>query len=154
MSISKEQWKAIEAELKKMWVNVEFKLAGHSIQVCRRQKTESTTVLAVYIDNTIEGKWCVGLDEIPAEDAFMNEVVKRVWFTKTKCAYSKKRLDEMEKLKRKIGVRRFKELVGEDPKSKVYSWLMPSFGSSTVLVRQFKKIEGLELVTELKEVAA
>lgn len=43
-----------------------------------------------------------------------------------------------------------KEMFGEAPEKAGWTYLVPYFGSSAPLVRQFKKIEGLELVSELE----
>lgn len=154
MAISKEQWQAIAAELKKQWVQVNFKLHGHEITIRRCRKSESTTVLGVYIDGEIKGAWMKQLDEIDPADEFMNKVAKQVFFHKFKAMYSKKQLETMAKHKRRLGVKRMKEMFGEAPEKAGWTYLVPYFCSSTALVRQFKKIEGLELVSELKEVAA
>lgn len=154
MAISKEQWQAIAAELKKGWVQVDFKLNGHAIHVTRERKSESTTCLSVYIDGFMKGIWCKELSNIDPSDEFMNKVVKQVYFHKFKARYSKKELEVMAKHKRSIGAKRLKEMFGSNPEKAGWTYLFPYFGSSTALVRQFKKIEGLELVSELKEVAA
>ena len=57
MSISKEQWKALEVELKGSWVQVKFKLHGHEVDITRCRKSESTTVLGVYIDGVMKSEW-------------------------------------------------------------------------------------------------
>lgn len=154
MAISKEQWQAIAAELKKGWVQVDFKLDGHAIHVTRERKSESTTVLGVYIDGFMKGIWCKELSDIDPSDDFMNKVVKQVYCHKFKARYTKKALEEQAKFKRKWGAKEAKEIWGDNPEKAGHTYLFPYFGSSTALVRQFKKIEGLELVSELKEVAA
>jgi len=154
MAISKEQWQAIAAELKKGWVAMKFKLHGHEIDVTRERKSESTTVLVVYIDGAMKGVWFKELSDIDPADEFMNKVVKQVYFHKFKARYNKKALDELAKFKRKWGAKETKEIWGDNPEKAGHTYLYPAFGSSTALVRQFKKIEGLELVSELKEVAA
>lgn len=154
MTISKEQWKAIEAELKGGWVQVRLKLHGHEIYITRERKSESTTVLAVYIDGAIKGAWMKELAEIDPADEFMNKVVKQVHFHKFKAMWNKKQLESIAKFKRQIGVKKAREFYGDKPEQAGWTYLVPFFGSSATLVRQFKKIEGLELVSELKEVAA
>lgn len=154
MTISKEQWQAIAAELKGSWVQVKFKLHGHEIYITRARKSESTTVLAVYIDEVIKSEWAKELSEIDPADEFMNQVVKQVFFHKFKAMYSKKQIETMAKHKRRLGTKRMKEMFGEAPEKAGWTYLIPYFGSSTALVRQFKKIDGLELVSELKEVTA
>ncbi|MGL6458828.1 hypothetical protein ACSZNG_07195 [Aeromonas hydrophila] len=154
MSISKEQWKAIEAELKGGWVQVKFKLHGHEIYITRERKSESTTVLAVYIDGAIKGTWMKSLEDIDPADEFMNKVVKQVFCHKFHKRYGKKDLENYASAKRQCGAKFANGLYGKDPEKQGRTYLFPAFGSSTALVRQFKKIEGLELVSELKERAA
>ncbi|WP_368206547.1 hypothetical protein [Aeromonas sp. s5] len=154
MSISKEQWKAIEAELKGGWVQVKFKLHGHEIYITRERKTESTTVLAIYIDGAIKGTWMKVLENIDPADEFMNKVVKQVFCHKFHKRYGKKDLENYAKAKRQCGAKFANELYGKDPEKQGTTYLFPAFGSSAALVRQFKKIDGLELVSELKEGAA
>lgn len=154
MSISKEQWKAIEAELQGAWVHMLFDLNGHKISVTRERKTESTTVLAVYIDGAIKGTWMKVLEDIDPADEFMNKVVKQIFCHKFHKRYGKKDLENYAKAKRQCGAKFANELYGKDPEKQGTTYLFPAFGSSTALVRQYKKIEGLELVSELKEGAA
>lgn len=154
MAISKEQWQAIAAELKKGWVHIDFKLEGHEICVIRERNSESTTVLGVYIDGFMKGTWMKVIEEIDPADEFMNKVVKQVFFHKFHKRYGKKQLEEYAKCKRQCGAKFANKLYGKDPEKQGKTYLFPAFGSSTALVRQFKKIEGLELVSELKEVAA
>ncbi|RUQ10680.1 hypothetical protein [Aeromonas dhakensis] len=154
MSISKEQWKAIEAELQGAWVHMLFDLNGHKISVTSERKTESTTVLAVYIDGAIKGTWMKVLEDIDPADEFMNKVVKQIFCHKFHKRYGKKDLENYAKAKRQCGAKFANELYGKDPEKQGTTYLFPAFGSSTALVRQYKKIEGLELVSELKEGAA
>lgn len=154
MSISKEQWKAIEAELQGSWVHMLFDLNGHKISVTRERKSESTTVLSVYIDGYIKGSWMKVLENIDPEDEFMNKVVKQVFCHKFQKRYGKKQLEEYARCKRQCGAKFANELYGKDPEKQGTTYLFPAFGSSAALVRQFKKIEGLELESNLKEVVA
>lgn len=154
MTISKEQWQAIAAELKGSWVQVKFRLHGHEILVTSERKSESSTVLAVYIDGFMKGIWMQELSDINPDDEFMNKVVKQVHFHRFKARYNKKRLEEIAKWKRKYGAKEANEIWGKDPEKAGWTYLVPFFGSSATLVRQFKKIDGLELVSELKEVTA
>lgn len=148
--ITNEQWTQIASHLKGMWVCVEFSLNGHSILIKRERKTESTTCLAVYIDGYIRGVWMNRPEDISQDDAFMAGVVSRVWMHKFTPRWSKKELQEIEKSKRKFGAKFIKEVYGAEPEKAGITMLTPYFGSSAALVRQFKKIEGLQLVTELK----
>ncbi len=148
MTITAAQWKQISDRLKCQYAQVEFSLNGHSIAVSRERKSESVSHLCVYIDGKIKGVWMQLLTEIDPADEFMNQVVKQVWFQKFKARYSKKQLAEIEKHKRRVGVKLFKEIFGEDQKSQGITILFPNFSSSAVLVRQFKKIDGLEYLEE------
>ena len=58
MAISKEQWIEIENELTGTFANVVFSVGDHRVSVQRQRKSESTTVLSVYIDDYIKGEWC------------------------------------------------------------------------------------------------
>ncbi|MGL5007352.1 MAG: hypothetical protein ACRC53_08320 [Plesiomonas sp.] len=154
MTISKEQWKAIQTRLKAFMVHLEFSLNGHAITIQRVRKSENTTALAVYIDHKIKGDWVGRIDEISPDDAFINCVVKQVWHHRFVASYNRKEIQQLEKVKKRIGVKRFKELYSTtDPKTLGFTYLTPYFGSAAVLMRQFKKIDGLQLVTELQEVA-
>lgn len=151
MTITAAQWKQISDHLKCQHAQVEFSLNGHSIAVIRERKSESVSHLCVYIDGKFKGVWMQLLTEIDPADEFMNHVVKQVLFHKFKARYSRDQLAKLEKYKRRFGVKTFKEIYGEDPKSEGFTILYPNFSSSAVLVRQFKKIDGLTLVTVLRE---
>lgn len=151
MTITAAQWKQISDHLKCQHAQVEFSLNSYSISISRERKSESISHLCVYIDGYIKGVWMKLLTEIDPADAFMNQVVKQVWFHEFKARHSRDQLAKLEKIKRRIGVKTFKEIYGEDPKSEGFTILFPNFPSSAVLVRQFKKIEGLTLVTVLRE---
>jgi hypothetical protein len=151
MSISKEQWKTIEERLKAMWVDMKFDLNGHEISIHRARKSESRTVLEVFIDGVIKGEWMQNVDKLDPADEFMNQVVKQVWFHKFFARFKAKELAQLEKYKKAVGVRRFKAQWGDgDLKKQGWHYLMSHFGSAATLVRQFKKIEGLTLITTLE----
>ncbi len=150
MAITNEQWKQIAIYLKRSWVDVEFSLNGHSIRISRERKSESTTCLAVYIDNYVKGSWMVQVDKVDPNDVFMTGVVSRVWHHKFYPRYTKKQLESIEKDKRKFGAKFVKEVYGTQPEKTGFTQLLPYFGSSAALVSQYKKIDGLQLVTVLK----
>lgn len=145
MAISKEQWAKILATAKTNWFSLEFSLRGYAIQVCRKQISESRTVLAVFINGKIEGRWSKDLNEINAEDA-LDSVLVQVWFHRFKALYKRAQLQHLVKLKKSLGVKRFKEIYGPDPQKAGFTYLIPYFSTASTLVRQFRKIEGLELV--------
>ncbi|MDA1379729.1 hypothetical protein PCI56_07500 [Plesiomonas shigelloides subsp. oncorhynchi] len=99
MTISKEQWKAIQTRLKEFVVHLEFSLSGHAITIQRVRKSENTTALAVYIDHKIKGDWGGRLDEISPDDAFINGVVKQVWHHRFVAFYNRKEIQQLEKEK-------------------------------------------------------
>lgn len=151
MSISKEQWKTIEGLLKAMWVDMKFDLNGHEISIRRARKSESQTVLEVFIDGVIQGEWMQDVAKLDPADEFMNKVVKQVWFHKFYPRFKAKELAELNKYKKAIGVRRFKAQWGSDDlKKQGWHYLVSHFGSAATLVRQFKKIDGLTLITTLE----
>lgn len=151
MSISKEQWKTIEELLKAMWVDMKFDLNGHEISIRRARKSESRTVLEVFIDGVIKGEWMQNVAKLDPADEFMNQVVKQVWFHKFYARFKAKDLAELDKYKKAVGVRRFKAQWGAgDLKKQGWYYLVSYFGSAATLVRQFKKIDGLTLITHVK----
>ena len=135
--ITKEQWAAIEKEMSGGWVSIRFRYKGHEIGVSRERKSESTTVLTVYIDGVIKGAWACSPDKKPDD---MPEFLPQVWSTKTQSLYSPKKIAELEK---SIGKRKAKQYFPNlHAKVQIY---MPYFSKASVLCRQFKKLEGLEL---------
>ncbi|MNF75565.1 hypothetical protein D3C84_576370 [compost metagenome] len=130
---------------------MKFDLNGHEISIRRAPKSESRTVLAVYIGGSIKAEWSKNVAELDPTDEFMNKVVKQVWFHRFLAQYNARELAALEKQKKKLGVRRFKEIWGDgDLKKQGLHYLRPYFGSSPALVRQFKKIDGLTLITALE----
>jgi len=139
--ITKEQWAAIEKEMAAGWVSIRFSYKGHEIGVSRERKSESTTVLVVYIDGVIKGGWACRTDNKPDD---MPEFLPQVWSTKTISLYSPKKIAELEK---SVGKRRAKQYFPNlHAKTQIY---MPYFSKASVLCRQFKKLEGLELTHAL-----
>ncbi|WP_233007180.1 hypothetical protein [Rheinheimera faecalis] len=135
--ITKEQWAAIEKEMSGGWVSIKFSYKGHEISVSRERKNESTTVLTVYIDGVIKGGWACLIDKKPDD---MPEFLPQVWSTKTISLYSPKKIAELEK---SVGKRMAKKYVPNlHAKTQMY---LPYFSKASVLCRQFKKLEGLEL---------
>lgn len=145
MAISKEQWAKILATAKTNWFSLEFSLRGYAIQVCRKQISESRLILAVYINGVIDGRWMKDLSEINESDA-LDSVLTQVWFHRFKALYKKTQLQHLDKIKKSIGAKRFKELYGATPHKDGITYLTPYFSTASTLVRQFRKIEGLELV--------
>ncbi|XDF79243.1 hypothetical protein AAFX60_018975 [Aliivibrio fischeri] len=134
-SISKEMWKKLEEEMSHMFVNVVFSYQGYEITVTRVREGESKTCLGIYIDDVMKGAWL--LDKTEDKPSIMKEVC----CTKQRHHYSPSRA---KKLIKQFGKRRVLEIV-PDIHDK-YEYLMPYFSKASVLCRQYKKLEGIELV--------
>ena len=134
MSISKELWQQIEEELKGIFGSASFKLDGHEISIERRSKTEGMTVLCVFIDGKIEYKFI-------QPDKHPSEIHSKVWRTRKVSVYSPK---EKQRIYKEFGKRKAKEYFPNLEKKGAY--LDSTFNTALSLVRQFKKLEGLEVV--------
>lgn len=138
MSISKEQWVDIEGRLKGLFVRVKFTLSGHEIEVQKVLYKENQYALWVYIDGSWSGLWMSG-DKDPVYDP----IVKQVWRRRTRSLYSPTKKKELVKI---FGVRKAKKRFPR--MDDVLEYWNPDFKTAASLVRQFKKIDGLELVAE------
>lgn len=134
-SITKEQWAKIKTELQSYFCHIEFKYGNTLISVLRVRDGESRTVLSVYFD----GEQCFSWGNEKTE--VYNPITRLFWCEKKRRLYSAKRAAQIEK---NFGKRRAKEYFPELHDSVSY-WL-PFFSSSTSLIRQFKKAEGLTWV--------
>ncbi|QSX32601.1 hypothetical protein JYB87_12645 [Shewanella avicenniae] len=141
MTISKEKWKQIEAELAAGLVDVGFRYQGHELSIYRVSKSETTTVLAVYIDGLIKGAWFERIDKLP-EDA--PKILAEVWYHRTMARYKQEQVANIEKI---YGKRRAKK-EWPDLHSRI-EWIEAYFPKASVLCRQFKKLQGLELIKAL-----
>ena len=134
MTITKQDWIEIEEELKSMFVHIEFKLKDDVISVHRVQSGEGKTELGVYINHEIKGTWYLDDKERPA-------CITDVWCEKSKAIYKAKDIKEIEKI---LGKRAAKKQFPKLHERMVY-WV-PYFSKASVVVRQFKKIDGLTLI--------
>ncbi len=141
-------WKQVESALASPFASEVFKYKGHKISVQRQYESESKTKLSVYIDDYIKGAWIVipyGNDS-EKEQAKLKErpdVIDDVWMLKTQSKFTKRHIESMIKI---FGKRR---AIKENPElyGKIsYRW--PYFNKSSSVVRQFKKLEGIEWVRE------
>lgn len=135
--ITKEMWTEIEKEMAGGWVAIAFSYKGHEVSVNRVRESESKTCLQVYIDGAIKGAW-VSLnndvsDEVP-------KILPDVWCKKTKAKHSTKTINGMTKI---YGKRRVKKECPDLHDKWIYH--SPNFSKASVLCRQFKKLEELEL---------
>ncbi|PAJ68704.1 hypothetical protein CJF42_26260, partial [Pseudoalteromonas sp. NBT06-2] len=86
----------------------------------------------------IKGAWSLADHERPA-------CIENVWKEKIRSRYSPSAIKKLEK---EIGKRNAKKHVPNLHEK--YSYHVPYFSKASVLVRQFKKIEGLELIKNIK----
>lgn len=139
MAISKEQWHGIQNELTELYNSVKFRLSsGEVITVNKLFVTENKTALVVWINGERSPVW-----GWPHRDEF-RPIVKQVWRRRTHQPGAKqvRKISAMKGgktwLKRKENAHLFK----------VYEYWEGRFITASSLVRQFRKIEGLELVPE------
>ncbi|MDA0126490.1 hypothetical protein OH458_00160 [Vibrio sp. MarTm2] len=138
-SITKEMWEKIEAEMSGSWVAISFIYKGHEVSVNRVRVSESRTCLQVYIDGFIKVEW-VSFDGKDGISEKAPEILADVWCRKTKAKYDTKFKTAVTKIYGKRGVKK----KYPDLESK-HVFYVPSFSKASVLCRQFKKLEGLEL---------
>lgn len=137
MAINKAQWQQLEAEMTRGFVNIKFSYQGFELSIRRERTSESTTVLAVYIDGHIKGKWLGNIDDIKPDAP---SILKAVYCHRTIGVYKPAEIARIEKI---YGKRRAKTEWPNLHKKVVY--LQPYFSKASVLCRQFKKLKGLEV---------
>ncbi len=141
--ITKEMWEDIEAEMSGSWVNIVFSYKGHDVSVNRVRVSESKTCLQVYVDGFVKGEWVSFEGENGLSDKAPS-ILTDVWRRKTKAKYSAKHKKDLTKIFGKRGVKKqYPDL--EDK----YVFHLPDFSKASVLCRQFKKLEGIELTKAL-----
>ena len=134
MAISKEQWGVIEKHLTGFFVSVIFKYGEFELTVSRSRVSESKTSLVVYIDDMIKGSWYLEENDRPS-------CIPDVWRKRTRAKYTTKSIRDAEKV---WGKRRAKKEFPELYEKNEYHTC--DFTTAKSLVRQFKKLEGLELI--------
>lgn len=139
--ITKEQWAAIEKRLRGSWGCVVFIYKGKVINVNRVRQSESKTVLVVYIGGEIKGSWFLEKDGKLEEP-----LVKELWRKRSIAVYKPK---EKAKLIKAFGKRGVKEYFPNI--DKVTIMYDSNFNTAKSLCSKFKKLDGLVLVTEIKE---
>ncbi|MGV8003376.1 hypothetical protein QPK14_17505 [Photorhabdus temperata subsp. temperata] len=135
--IDKSNWKEIECELKGLFCHVNFKYQDTVISIVRERVSESRSKLFVYFNHTLCVDW--GYEEC---DKY-NPLTKLFWLTVAKQLYSKTKIAEMEKIAGKRNLaKKFPEVYSNQTS------LSPIFANASQLIRQYKKIDGLEWVNE------
>lgn len=137
MAITKEQWQQLETEMAGLMVNISFSYQGHELTIRRCRAGESKTVLAVYVDGVFDNKWVTQIKNLPSDAP---QILPEVWCHKTTSRYKQKDIAEIEKI---YGKRRAKKEY-PDLHGKLV-WLSPCFSKASVLCRQLKKLNGLEI---------
>ncbi|HIF6161561.1 TPA: hypothetical protein ACX3IN_002518 [Vibrio parahaemolyticus] len=141
--LSAYDWADIQSQLEGFLANVSFKYKGHKISVVREYQSESSSKLAVYIDDQIKGAWIdlnfgkIGEVDKPKERP---GVIDDVWMLKTQARYDKKFIASVEKV---WGKREAKKRYPDLHSKRQFRW--PYFNKASSVVRQFKKLEGIEL---------
>ncbi|MTC39269.1 hypothetical protein GKR70_12225 [Providencia alcalifaciens] len=137
MRISKAQWVKIEEKLKEHFGCVKFQYQDTEVCVIRTYAGEGKTKLTVYLNDQI----CAGWGWTSC-DVF-NPLVEFFWSKRSTSIYKPKQVREFEKIFGKRGAKK------EVPNlHKKITWYHPCFSKASALVRQFKRIEGLSLITE------
>ena len=140
-NITKEQWKKIEESLSDMFVSdAQFKYKGFRLPVQRVRLGETKLALRVYINGEMKGSWFT--DAFDGKANKVTSIFKDVYKEVTRSTYSAKYIKQAEKA---LGKRKLKELIPDLHEKKSY-WL-PDFSKASVLCRQYKKLEGLELIS-------
>ncbi|TDB42093.1 hypothetical protein [Photorhabdus luminescens] len=137
MNINKSEWKAIEEELKGLFCHVNFQYQGTVISVNRERVSESRSQLFVYFNHRLCMAWGDKGHEM------YNPLTELFWRPVTKPLYSKTRIAAVEK---GVGKRYAKKELSYIYKSLTY--LSPGFINASQLIRQYKKIEGLEWINK------
>ncbi|WP_158133688.1 hypothetical protein [Vibrio navarrensis] len=130
--ITKEMWKQIEDELSGSYASMKFQYEGRELSIERVHVRESQTALAVYIDGSIEWKHC--------HREGISDFHRAVWRNRSMAVYKEKEIKDIERI---FGKRDAKKNFPNLYKRTEY--LDPLFPKASVLVRQFKKLDGLEL---------
>ncbi|ELB2819238.1 TPA: hypothetical protein KD832_002824 [Vibrio parahaemolyticus] len=139
MKISKDQWADLEEKMTYGYVDIKFKYKGFELSIQRVRTSESKSVLVVYINGSYKLSW--GLIDRESEDR--PSILTEVWKQRSMAIYKPKEIKEIEKVWGKRQAKKdFSNLHGR------HTWYDPAFPKASVLCRQFKKLEGLELVED------
>ncbi|MCY0966155.1 hypothetical protein [Parathalassolituus penaei] len=134
--ITKEQWSQLQQQLASSHVVVTLELDGNRLTIERRHMTENRTALCVFINGSIRigSGW-------PDSDHF-SSLTEKVWRKRSKALYGPAKIKQLEKELGKRGARQvFSKL------DKTIEWFDPTFNTAASLVRQFKRLQGLTLVS-------
>ncbi|MCF7451909.1 hypothetical protein [Vibrio sp. A1-1] len=141
-NITKDQWKELEDKMTHDYVYIKFKYKGYELSIQRVRTSESQTALVVYINGSFKPIW----GAIDRETDDRPSILTEVWKMRSMAKFKAKKIKEIEKIWGKRGVKKdWPDLYDR------HTWYEPAFPKASVLCRQFKKLEGLELVEANKE---
>ena len=135
--ITKEQWEKIKRELSGVYGSVKFKVDETELLVKKGFIAENKLAILVYINEAIQ------LGQGYTDSEVFNPITQKVWCTKTRSYFKQK---EKEKLIKIWGKR--EAYKRHDLDKKIVSYV-PYFNTYATFERQYKKLENLELITEL-----
>lgn len=137
MSVSKEQWQQIEEELKNLYCRVVFDYQGQELGISRQRTGEGKLDLVVYLDGQFNWGW-----GWPNQKELFKPEVQQIWRKRSRSLHSPVKKKKLIKLFGKRAAKKhFPNL------DKKLEWWEPIFTSAAVLVRQYKKVDGLTLRT-------
>ncbi|MGY4673933.1 hypothetical protein ACWIVU_00395 [Ursidibacter arcticus] len=126
MAITTKQWSQIKTALNGVFGRVVFGYRGYKISVNVEQDGRKL-VLGVYINGEIRESW-------QQPDHELNLIIQQIWYRKKMQAYTAKMRKEL------------KGFISKKELNKKVEIITPWFPSSISLVKQYKSLEGLELM--------
>ncbi|HBA1402913.1 hypothetical protein [Citrobacter koseri] len=143
MTISKEQWNGIQNTLCRMYSEVTFRMpSGEEIAVNKSFIAENKMALIVWVNGERSTAW-----GLPTHEQF-RPLVKHVWRRQTR----RPGASVIRKISKMKGGKRWLKQKENAHLYDVVEYWVCYFNSAASLVRQYRKIEGLELVTPVSEV--
>ncbi|HCJ0148064.1 TPA: hypothetical protein NQG57_000989 [Salmonella enterica subsp. enterica serovar Infantis] len=138
MAITKEQWRETQERLAKSFMPVEFRLpSGEVITAHKGFVAENRTALIIWIDGERSEVW-----GWPDSNLY-RPLVKEVWRRKTR----KPGASLIRHMAKKKGGKAWLKRKENAFVHEVKEYWVCTFDTAASLVRQFRKIEGLELIT-------
>lgn len=135
--ITKEQWEKIRRELSGVYGSIKFKLDETELLVKKGFISENKLAIMVYINGIIQigAGW--------TDSKVFNPITQKVWCIRANSIFKPKEKAKLIKIwgKREAYKR-------HDLDKKIVSYV-PYFNTFATFERQYKKLENLELITEL-----
>jgi len=139
MAISAEKWKVLEEELNSLFLSTTFSLDGRKLTIrwLNTAKSGFSYKLFVYIDEKIQP--ANGWKESKHYDPF----VEKVWRKRTQTITLFKKGELAGKSKRELAAVNSLKKKYPDKVRVSFDYCFPT---ASVLIRQYKKLEGLEVI--------